>query len=80
MGYQMLNDSARCPRCGASKSRTGRKRLDTPVKLIIDTYERTRSVRATARIVGLGPGLVWWRLKEAGLVGGGPLQANQKVG
>ena len=64
-----LPEAARCAACGAPKGRGGRKRIDTPVKLIIATFKRTRNVRATARIVGLGHGLVWWRLKAAGLVG-----------
>ena len=46
----------------------GRPRADIPVKNLINAYQETNSVRKAARIVGVNPGLAWFRLKEAGVL------------
>ena len=46
-----------------------RSRLDIPCPGLLDAYQRLKSVRATARELGIPPGTAWNRLKGAGAFG-----------
>ena len=55
----------------ASKGRLhvgGRPRVDVAVNKLLDAYEREKTVRGAARILGLNPGTVWNRLREVGVL------------
>ena len=57
-----------CPHCGESLQGMlgGRPRRDVDVPRLLDAYKRTQCVRAAAREVGVPPGTVWHRLRDAG--------------
>lgn len=54
------------------QGRMGRSPVHVDVAELVNAFERTGSVRGSARELGLNPGTAWFRLRDAGALSNGP--------